>query len=89
MLKPATYFFYFHHCANQVWVVLREREEKRRWSCKKLQQGATAERKWSCVYIYTVYINIYITYYTVYGAKVNRTALDFNFDSFFHVLSEQ
>lgn len=33
-----------------------------------------------------MYIYKYI-YYTVYGAKDNRTALDFNFD-FFHVLSE-
>lgn len=36
-----------------------------------------------------MYIYKYIIYSTVYGAKVNRTALDFHFDFLFHVLSEQ
>lgn len=36
-----------------------------------------------------MYIYKYIIYYTVYRAQVNRTALDFNFDFLFHVLSEQ
>lgn len=84
MLKPATYFIlffsYLYHCADRVLAVLCEEGESGALGSFSQERYQTEMR--------SLYIYKYINYYTVYGARVNRTALGFNSDSF-HVLSEQ